>query len=209
MIQNILYDTNVMQYKFWEFYRVKEFNIIDKTLLLKKKSHFFMITFYILNVFFVTLYNILQYYKNTFQINAVLSNILELYTKNPEKIIRVSTKKIYIYLHLSDAFIQSNLQLHSGYTFFFQYMCSLGIEPTTLCAADAMLYHWATQEHIYNIYILINITVFNIDNRYNIFLGNKSTYWNDFWRIVWNWKTITGINDPLKHIKVENSYCKW
>ncbi len=27
-----------------------------------------------------------------------------------------------------------------------QYMCSLGIEPTTFCAADAMLYHWATQE---------------------------------------------------------------
>ncbi len=25
-------------------------------------------------------------------------------------------------------------------------MCSLGIEPTTFCAADAMLYHWATQE---------------------------------------------------------------
>ncbi len=23
-------------------------------------------------------------------------------------------------------------------------MCSLGIEPTTFCAADAMLYHWAT-----------------------------------------------------------------
>ncbi len=22
--------------------------------------------------------------------------------------------------------------------------CSLGIEPTTFCAADAMLYHWAT-----------------------------------------------------------------
>ncbi len=27
-------------------------------------------------------------------------------------------------------------------------MCSLGIEPTTFCATDAMLYHWATQEHI-------------------------------------------------------------
>ncbi len=26
-------------------------------------------------------------------------------------------------------------------------MCSLGIKPTTFCAADAMLYHWATQEH--------------------------------------------------------------
>ncbi len=33
-------------------------------------------------------------------------------------------------MHLADAFIQSDLHLHSGYTFF-QYMCSLGIEPTT------------------------------------------------------------------------------
>ncbi len=30
-------------------------------------------------------------------------------------------------MHLADAFIQSDL--HSGYTFFYQYMCSLGIEP--------------------------------------------------------------------------------
>ncbi len=45
-------------------------------------------------------------------------------------------------MHLADAFIQSDLQLHSGYTFFFnQYLCSLGIEPTTFCAANAMLYH--------------------------------------------------------------------
>ncbi len=47
-------------------------------------------------------------------------------------------------MHLADAFIQSDLQLHSGYTF--SLVCSLGIEPTTFCAADAMLYHWATQE---------------------------------------------------------------
>ncbi len=40
--------------------------------------------------------------------------------------------------------IQSDLQLY----IFSQYMCSLGIEPTTFCTADAMLYHWATQEHI-------------------------------------------------------------
>ncbi len=31
---------------------------------------------------------------------------------------------------------------------FNQYLCSPGIEPTTLCTANAMLYHWATQEHI-------------------------------------------------------------
>ncbi len=29
---------------------------------------------------------------------------------------------------------------------FYQYVCSLGIEPTTFCAADAMFYHWAIQE---------------------------------------------------------------
>ncbi len=27
---------------------------------------------------------------------------------------------------------------------FYHYVCSLGIEPTTFCAANAMLYHWAT-----------------------------------------------------------------
>ncbi len=56
------------------------------------------------------------------------------------------TKYIYIYT-LTDVFIQSDLQLHSGYTFFYQYVCSLAIEPTTFCATDAMLYHWATQEY--------------------------------------------------------------
>ncbi len=50
-------------------------------------------------------------------------------------------------MHLADAFIQSDLQFHSGYTFLIS-MCSLGIEPTTFCAANAMLYHWATQEPV-------------------------------------------------------------
>ncbi len=49
-------------------------------------------------------------------------------------------------MHLADAFIQSDLQLHSGYTVFIS-ICYLGIQPTTFCTADAMLYHWATQEH--------------------------------------------------------------
>ncbi len=40
------------------------------------------------------------------------------------------------FMILADAFIH----------FFFlnQYVCSLGIEPTTFCTANAMLYHWAT-----------------------------------------------------------------
>ncbi len=36
-------------------------------------------------------------------------------------------------------------------------MCSLGIEPTTFRSADAMFYHWATQEHIFhNIYYIFD-----------------------------------------------------
>ncbi len=47
----------------------------------------------------------------------------------------------FTFMHLADAFIQSDLHLHSGHTFFHQYVCSLGIEPTTCCASNAMLYH--------------------------------------------------------------------
>ncbi len=39
---------------------------------------------------------------------------------------------------------QSHL-LFRLYIFFYQYVCFLGIEPTTFCAANAMLYHWATE----------------------------------------------------------------
>ncbi len=39
-------------------------------------------------------------------------------------------------------------------------MCSLGIEPTTFCAADAMLYHWATEEH--NSFSLLMLTDYQI-----------------------------------------------
>ncbi len=46
-------------------------------------------------------------------------------------------------MHLADTFIQSDLQCIQA-THFIVSMCSLGIEPTTFCAANAMLYHWAT-----------------------------------------------------------------
>ncbi len=46
----------------------------------------------------------------------------------------------FTFMHLADAFIQSDFRLY----IYCQYVCSLGIEPTTFCAANAMLYHWAT-----------------------------------------------------------------
>ncbi len=44
-------------------------------------------------------------------------------------------------MHLADAFIQSDLQCIQAIYLFYQYVCSLGIEPTTFCVANAMLYH--------------------------------------------------------------------
>ncbi len=47
----------------------------------------------------------------------------------------------FTFMHLADAFIQSDLQCIQAIRIFYQYVCFLGIEPTTFCAANAMLYH--------------------------------------------------------------------
>ncbi len=70
----------------------------------------------------------------------------------------ISNMDTYILMHLADAFIQSDLQcIIHGYTFFYQYVCSLGIEPTTF----ALLTQCSTTESqeqytyiiIYDIYV--------------------------------------------------------
>ncbi len=70
---------------------------------------------------------------------------------------------IFTFMHLADAFFQSDLQVHSGYTFIVS-MCSLGIEPTTF----ELLTQCSTtepQEHS-NIYIKrAPIRIFEADHR--------------------------------------------
>ncbi len=46
----------------------------------------------------------------------------------------------FTFMHLADAFIQSDLQCIQA-IHVYHYVCSLGIEPTTFCATNAMLYH--------------------------------------------------------------------
>ncbi len=49
------------------------------------------------------------------------------------------TQAFYIYIYAFSRHFYPK-RLTSGYTFvFYQYVCSLGIEPTTFCAANAML----------------------------------------------------------------------
>ncbi len=48
-------------------------------------------------------------------------------------------KPLFTFTYLAEA-TYSAFRLY----IFYQYVCSLGIEPITFCAANAMLYHWAT-----------------------------------------------------------------
>ncbi len=62
---------------------------------------------------------------------------------------KINSQNIFYIYVFSRHFYPKRLTVHSGYTFFLfnffhHYVCSLGIEPTTFCAANAMLYHWAT-----------------------------------------------------------------
>ncbi len=76
-------------------------------------------------------------------LHSVLSSLSPLYLALVFAVLCQSFIYIYIYT-FSRRFYPKRLTVHSGYTFFNHYVCSLGIEPTTFCAANAMLYHWAT-----------------------------------------------------------------
>ncbi len=77
-----------------------------------------------------------------------LYNLLNaLHFNNPNQLVKYKFYTIlytFTFMHLPDAFIQSDLQwiqiIH------FLSVCVLGIKPTTF-AANAMLYHWATGTH--------------------------------------------------------------
>ncbi len=59
----------------------------------------------------------------------------------------------YIYA-FSRHFYPKQLTVHSGYTFFLSVHVFLGTRTHNLCAANAMLYHWATWTHF--TYFIIN-----------------------------------------------------
>ncbi len=48
------------------------------------------------------------------------------------------------FMHLADAFIQTFIFTGAFRLYISLYVCSLGIEPRTFSAANAMLYNWAT-----------------------------------------------------------------
>ncbi len=62
----------------------------------------------------------------------------------PMKIKMSCTIGIIIHLHLTDAFIQSDLQCIQAIHLYCQYVCSLGIEPTTFALLTQCSNHWAT-----------------------------------------------------------------
>ncbi len=58
---------------------------------------------------------------------------------------------IYIYIYAFSRRYPKRLTVHSSYYIsFWISVCSLGIEPTIFCAANAMVYHWATGTSAYS-----------------------------------------------------------
>ncbi len=55
------------------------------------------------------------------------------------------TEDITVQFAFSRRFYRKQLTVHSGYTVY--HYVFPGFEPTTFCAANAMLYHWATGTH--------------------------------------------------------------
>ncbi len=54
----------------------------------------------------------------------------------------------FTFMHLADAFIQSDLQCIQAIHLYCEYVCSLGIEPTTFVLLTQCSNHWASV--IYN-----------------------------------------------------------
>ncbi len=69
---------------------------------------------------------------------------------------------IYIFMHLADAFIQSDLQCIQVIHLYYQYMCSLGIEPTTF----VLLTQCSTTEPQEHTYIDIHAKYFILGRKY-------------------------------------------
>ncbi len=98
------------------------------------------------------------------------SNIIKLH-KPMHGVSRAQTTRYDYYfeeLHLPDTFIQSDLQCIQVIHVFCQYMCSLGIEPTTFALLTQCSNHWATGIHYCGVQFYCE----------NYTLKNKGPYWH-------------------------------
>ncbi len=68
-------------------------------------------------------------------------------------------------MHLADAFIQSDLQCIQVIHLYCQYVCSLGIKPTTFALLTQCSNHWATGTYIY---IYIFMVLYCIYRKYHL-----------------------------------------
>ncbi len=79
-------------------------------------------------------------------------------------------------MHLADAFLQSDLHCIQAIHLYCQYVCSLGIEPTTFALLTQCSNHWATGT-LRNGYLIANYIYHHV--------------------IIWDWK-----NQPQKILNI-------
>ncbi len=59
----------------------------------------------------------------------------------------ITVRFTFTFMHLADAFIQSDIQLHSGYTFLISMCVPWESDPQPFALLTQCSNHWATQEH--------------------------------------------------------------
>ncbi len=84
-------------------------------------------------------------------------------------ILRNCVMFIFTFMHLADAFIQSDLQCIQALHLYCQYVCSLGIKPTTFALLMQCSNHWATGTLLLSL-LEIRVVVFE-----RLFLGCADT----------------------------------
>ncbi len=109
----------------------------------------------------------LIYHKYVFQgINCTIIHWHLTRLRNTDKSKRLysqaSTSEVlhlhFTCMHLADAFIQATSGYTSFFFFFCQYMCSLGIEPTTFALLTQCSNHWATGTLLRRYYAVVHST---------------------------------------------------
>ncbi len=114
---------------------------------------------------------------------------------------------LFTFMNLADDFIQSDLQLIQAkkYYFFCQYVRSLGIEPTTFCAANTMIYHWAIGTEItLDVAIHLDMNVFIQDWISGQLLVQFICCCFSKWRRTFSWHIFKYAYVRLSYILVRN-----
>ncbi len=100
------------------------------------------------------------------------TNIENMFWLDSSFVVANTQLTLFTFMHFSRRFYPKRLTVHSGYTFVLSVCVFPGNRTHNLCAANAMLYHWATGIYFYS----VNLTKSRYFGILTIFLGLDCVY---------------------------------